>query len=124
MQIYFVLRNFRTHEVKRPGGETRYVVRLASSFVIVEDDEPHKVVRKGTFVGDRPEGADESRTPRHDYFVNYEFPVPDLPPGPYNLVIQVEDRGSNPPRTIQGKPLYFYVTNPNLPAPDTGRGID
>jgi len=36
--------------------------------------------------------------------------VPDIPPGLYTLWIQVEDRGTNPPRTVRGS-LDFHVTN-------------
>jgi hypothetical protein len=122
MQIYIELRNFHTQECKLPGGEDRYVIHLASSYAIVDDNPPYNTVLKGTFLRDRQEGTNESRTLRRDYCEIYSFPVPDaLPPGPYNLVIKVEDRGCTPPRTVQ-QSLFFYVTN--SPAQDTGRGID
>jgi hypothetical protein len=118
VQIYIELRNFHTRECRLPGGEVRYVMQLASSYKIVEDKQPARTVLEGTFLRDRTEGAESSRTLRHDYFENYTFPVPDLPPGSYNLVIQVEDRGTTPPRTVQHT-LYFRVTSPYLPGQDT-----
>jgi hypothetical protein len=52
-------------------------------------DADNRLVFRQAF-GDR-DRQDVSRTPRHDYFNNYRFCVPDMPPGQYTLWIQVED---------------------------------
>jgi hypothetical protein len=64
-----------------------YRTRLASSLCI--RDRQQQIVWRQDF----PEGSqpDVSRTPRHDYFLNCCFRVPQLPPGPYTLSIQVTD---------------------------------
>jgi hypothetical protein len=114
VQIYIELRNFRSQECRLPGGEIRHVIQLASSYRVVEDKKPYRTILEGTFLRDRTEGADRSRTLRHDYFEICSFPVPpDLPPGTYKLLIQVEDRGTAPPRTVQHT-LDFRVKNPYL----------
>jgi hypothetical protein len=118
VQIYIELRSFHTKEYKLPGGEIRYVMHLASSYKIVTDTQPPRTVKEGTFLRDRTEGAESSRTLRHDYFENYSFPAPDLDPGSYNLIITVEDRGTTPPRTVQHT-LYFRVISRYQQAQDT-----
>jgi hypothetical protein len=109
VQIYVELQNFTSRERREPSGDVRHVIQLVSSAEILDETRkkawPHEILfqRQGS-------DADESRTPRHDYFDNYGFWVPDLPPGLYTLVIQVEDRGTTPSRTVKGS-LDFRVTN-------------
>ena len=47
---------------------------------------------------------------RRGYTGPIRLTVPDLPPGLYTLVLQVEDRGTTPARTVKGS-LDFRVTN-------------
>lgn len=103
--IYVELRNFSSSERRLPSGEVHYVIRLASSYEI--QDEQGKTVYKDTFLREG-ETADESRTLRNDFFDNYAFTVPKLKPGPYTLCIIIEDRGTEPSRTVTGT-LDFYV---------------
>lgn len=109
VQVYVELRNFTSQEIKLPSGYSKHVIDLVSSAEILDvagnKAWPHPIVfqRKGP-------KADESLTRRQDYFDNYGFYVPDIPPGLYTLWIQVEDRGTNPPRTVRGS-LDFHVTN-------------
>jgi hypothetical protein len=108
VQVYVELKNFATAEVRRPGGEIRHVIKLASSYEI--QDERRRAVCGDTFQRDG-DTADESRTPRHDYFENYTFTVPPgLKPGLYTLVIRVDDLGTDPPRSVQ-RSLDFYVSS-------------
>jgi hypothetical protein len=105
--IYAEVRNFATRKVDYGPAQTRHVVELASSAEI-EDYAGHKVwPEEIVFHRQKP---DESRTPRLDYFDNYHFVVPDLPPGAYKLWIQIEDLGTRPPRRAR-RSLDFYVTN-------------
>jgi hypothetical protein len=106
VQVYVELRNFITTAVKNSSGDPRHQIRMRSSYEI--HDETRAVVFSDTFHRDG-EAADESRTPRHDYFENYTFLVPKLKPGNYTLWIKVEDLGSDPPRSVKGS-LDFYLT--------------
>jgi hypothetical protein len=107
VQIYVELRNFSTLELKMPNGDTRHLIRLRSSYEI--QDETRKTLHQDVFLRDR-EAADESRTPRQDYFENYVLTVPPLKPGHYILWITIEDLGTEPPRSVKGS-LDFHVPN-------------
>lgn len=117
VQVYVELRNFATVERRLPKGEIRHVINLRSSYEI--QDENRKTVYEDMFLRDR-DAADESRTPRHDYFENYVFTLPKLKPGFYTVWIKIEDLGTDPPRLVKGS-LDFHV--PNTPAQVT-RGND
>ena len=107
VHIYAEVRNFSPRRVELPSGQVSYVVELASSAEI-EDYAGNRVYpQEITFHRRKP---DESRTLRQDYFDNYHFVVPDLPPGAYKLWIQVEDVGTRPSRKAR-RSLDFYVTN-------------
>lgn len=108
VQIYVELKNFTSRKRKNDAGETRHVIDLASSVEIC--DYAGKRVYATAFERPRP---DESRAPRQDYFDSYRFCVPDIAPGAYTLWIEVEDRGTRPPRKAR-RSLDFRVTN--LPA--------
>lgn len=108
VQIYVELKNFTSRKRKNEAGETRHVIDLASSVEV--RDYAGKRVYATAFERPRP---DESRTPRQDYFDSYRFCVPDIAPGAYTLWIEVEDRGTCPPRKAR-RSLDFRVTN--LPA--------
>jgi hypothetical protein len=104
-QVYLELRNFTSRKGKNDAGETRQIIDLKSTAEI--RDFAGRTVWKAAFERQKP---DQSRTPRQDYFDNYCFFVPDLPPGAYSLWIQVEDRGTRPTRTA-GRSLDFRITN-------------
>jgi hypothetical protein len=96
VQVYVELQNFTIE-----GNGPIYRTRLASS-VRIRDIHNQVVWRQ-----DFPEGQpDLSHTPRHDYFLNCSFRVPDLPPGPYTLSIQVIDV---PTRRTAERVLDFCV---------------
>jgi hypothetical protein len=82
VQVYVELQNVSS----RLEGDT-YVSQLASS-VEIHDSEGHIVWKQG--FGDR-DRADVSHSLRHDYFNNYRFCVPEIPPGQYTLGIRVDD---------------------------------
>jgi hypothetical protein len=106
VEVYVELRNFTSRKRQGPGGQATYVIDLASS-AQVRDEAGTKVLPNDiVFQRKHP---DESRTLRHDYFEKYRFYVPDLPPGAYTLWIQVEDRGTDPPRQAR-RSLDFRVT--------------
>ncbi len=107
VHVYVELRNFATVRKKEPNGDVRHVINLRSAYEI--HDENRKVVCEDVFLRDR-EAADESRTPRHDYFENYVFTVPKLKPGFYTLWIKIEDLGNESPRLVKGS-LDFHIPN-------------
>ncbi len=82
IQVYVELQHFTT-EGHGPICRTR----LASSVRI--RDINNLIVWRQDFPQDSH--PDQSRTPRHDYFLNCSFRVPQLPPGPYTLAIHVTD---------------------------------
>jgi hypothetical protein len=106
VQVYVEIKNFTSRKSKNQSGETRQVVDLKSSAEI-RDYAGNRVGEPIDFERTKP---DESRTVRHDYFDNYRFSVPELPPGAYTLFLQVEDRGTQPPR-VATRTLDFRVTN-------------
>jgi hypothetical protein len=82
VQVYVELQNVSS----RVEGDT-YVSQLASSVEIHDPD--NRIVWHQGF-GDR-DRRDVSHTLRHDYFNNYRFCVPEIPPGQYTLWIRVDD---------------------------------
>jgi hypothetical protein len=105
--IYAEVRNCSRQKVERAPGKTVHVTDLSST-ADIEDYAGHRVWPKQiVFKREKP---DESRTPRQDYFDNYHFVVPDLPPGAYKLWVQIEDVGTRPSRRAR-RSLDFYVTN-------------
>jgi hypothetical protein len=105
--IYAEIRNFSSRKVERAPGKTFHDVELSST-ADIEDYAGNRVwPEEIVFKREKP---DESRTPRQDYFDNYHFVVPDLPPGAYKLWVQIEDAGTRPSRRAR-RSLDFYVTN-------------
>jgi hypothetical protein len=107
--IYVELRNFASTKSARGT----HLIQLASSAEI-RDCAGNKVWppdATGRIVFHRKKPVDESLTLRHDYFENYHFLVPDIPPGAYKLWIRVEDQGTHPARKAEERSLDFYVTN-------------
>jgi hypothetical protein len=80
VQVYAEVRNFTS----RPAGDSFETV-LRGQLTI--HDGRRDVV---TFNKLEP-CTDRSRTPRQDFFVNFAFYTPRLPPGSYTLWVQVED---------------------------------
>jgi hypothetical protein len=102
IRVYAEVRNFAS-KLQSPY----YVTELASKVEIYLQGTKDKPIWQYDFSVQPERNADRSRTPRHDYFINYEFGVPsNLPPGHYTLWIQVEDRLS--PRTAR-RSLDFEV---------------
>jgi hypothetical protein len=84
VQVYVELRNFTS----RPSGHT-YITRLSSSARVC--DYKNEVRWREEFPDERK--PDVSQSPRHDYFNNYCFRLPDnLAQGRYTLWIKVTDR--------------------------------
>jgi hypothetical protein len=109
IQVYAEVENF-AHEMQG----SLHLTRLATSAEI--RDIEGKVRWQHEF----PAQADISRSPRHDYFIAYQFCVPpNLPPGPYTLWIQVKDVLTQPPRSAR-RSLDFQV----VPAGGLGRQGD
>jgi hypothetical protein len=81
-QLYVELRNFSSEQ---QGNE--HSIRLASTVEILRFNR-ESVWRQVCHGEDHP---DRSKTQRHDFFNNYPFIVPNLPPGHYTLKLQVVD---------------------------------
>jgi hypothetical protein len=103
VQVYVEVRNF----VSEPQGPF-HLTRLASSLQIC--DLKGNVVWRHAFPDARAERdwGDRSRTPRTDYFINFNFWMPQLPPGYYTLWVQVEDVLTKPHR-MDRRSLDFKV---------------
>jgi hypothetical protein len=100
VQVYAEVRNFTSI---RQGD--KYVTQMAS-WGEIYDYEGHKVGENIEFGCD----PDVSRSPRQDYFINYQFSVPpNLPPGPYTLWIHVKDVLAQPSRPPVKRSLDFRV---------------
>jgi hypothetical protein len=102
VQVYAEVRNFSS----RPAGESFETV-LQGQLTI--HDGRHDVV---TFK--LKPCTDRSRTPRQDFFVNFAFYTPRLPPGSYTLWVQVEDvtpgpDGTRRPARVARRSLDFRV---------------
>jgi hypothetical protein len=102
VQVYVEVRNFLTHSANALH-ETNLGSRLE-----VRDFERGNVVYRMDF----PAVVDRSRTPRRDYFINFQFHVPaNLPAGSYTLWVQVQDNLSPPggPHRVSRRSLDFHV---------------
>jgi hypothetical protein len=83
VQVYVEFRNFASLERHQLHG-----IELASTLEIREPDGS-----PARFIDPRDDKHPYlSQSPRHDFFVNYSFYMPDLPPNRYTLRIQVIDR--------------------------------
>jgi hypothetical protein len=104
--VYAEFRNF----LSLPGAN--YCETHLMSTLEIHDYQGHRVWRQ-----DFPTPPDRSQTPRLDYFINYQFWVPQiLPPGSYTLWVQVKDvtglSGKEPPaHRIARRSLDFQVTS-------------
>lgn len=101
VQVYVELRNFSSQFV-----DPFYVTRLKSSLEI--HDYNGAMVWRQDCPEDRTR-ADQSRTPRQDYFHNYQITLPQIPQGPYTLWVKVVDVGRIPHRETK-RSLDFRVT--------------
>ena len=82
IQVYAEVRNFTSRP--RDGA---YETSLAGVVEICDFTNPkYPPVRL-----DFPAQLERSRTPRQDYFVNFQFPLPRLPEGRYTLRVRVKD---------------------------------
>ncbi len=102
IQVYAEVRNFTC----RPRGPA-YETSLAG---VVEIRDFNKGLAARL---DFPACVERSQTPRQDYFVNFQFHLPRLPPGRYTLRVQVKDvlapaSDDAAPRTA-GRSLDFSV---------------
>jgi hypothetical protein len=109
VQVYAEVRNFSS----RPAGESFETVLRGQLTVY---DGRHDVV---TFK--LKPCTDRSRTPRQDFFVNFAFYTPRLPPGSYTLWVQVEDvtpaaDGSRRSARVARRSLDFRVAGDAVPA--------
>lgn len=82
--LYAEIRNFRSE----PAAAGGYVTRLKSHIEIRRGGPEGQPVEQNTF----PSTEDTCRSIRHDYFHSYKIDLPQhLTPGPYTLVLTVED---------------------------------
>ena len=87
VQVYAELRNFSSD-----AGKAGFETRLASSvrLTLHTDARGEEIIWRQDF-HDR-DRVDRSQSPRHDYFNNYRFCIPEnLPPGTYKLWLKVID---------------------------------
>jgi hypothetical protein len=109
IRVYAEVRNF----CSKPDSPY-YVTELASKVEIFLQGTTDKPIWSYDF---RVQ-PDRSRTPRHDYFINYEFCVPpNLPPGHYTLWIQVKDVLSQPQRTARRSLDFQVIAGPTVHEP-------
>jgi hypothetical protein len=103
IQVYAEVRNFTS----RPyNGE--YETKLSCLLEIREGEKVTRTINLDTCI-------DRSQTPRHDYFLNFQFPVPArLKPGWYTLWITVRDvtGGEASAARIARKSVDFKVCAP------------
>jgi hypothetical protein len=96
-------------------AEVRNVLTSKSgSWYVLALDGSLEIRHEGrvVFRTDFPAVPDRSRSPRSDCFVGYEFNIPPgLPPGWYDLRVQVRDLASRQPR-LAHKALHFQVVQP------------
>jgi hypothetical protein len=85
VQIYVEPKHFSS-ELRENGFETN----LSCTLELRECAGDRIVVWKDHHQPARPE-TDVSQTRRHDYFINYPFRIPSVPPGLYTLWVQVTD---------------------------------
>jgi predicted DNA-binding antitoxin AbrB/MazE fold protein len=99
VHVYVQVRNFATRQT---AG--RYETILKGKLEFYDERE-----RAKPFLvwNDKPQ-CDCGRTPRHDYFVNFRFSIPqNLPPGSYTLWITVEDWTDAPSGAKEVPPSRF-----------------
>lgn len=82
LQVYAELQNF---SIRQDGS--LYAIPLRSK-IEIRDFSGKKCWSHDYRDADKP---DVSTSPRHDFFMNYQFYIPPLPPGPYTLRLQVTD---------------------------------
>jgi hypothetical protein len=91
VQVYVELKNVTS----RPCGPV-YETALSSTLEIFNAQKEQVWLW-------RPAGVERSQSPRQDYFINFQFPMPRLPQGLYTLRITVRDDAAPPggraPRT-------------------------
>ena len=97
--LYAELRNFSS----QPGAAGGYLTRLKSHIEIRRGGPDGQPVEQNTF----PATEDTCRSIRHDYFHSYKIDLPQhLTPGPYALVLTVEDELS---RKTSSQTVNFLV---------------
>jgi hypothetical protein len=101
VQLYVEVRNFAC--VPRDGS---FETRLASNIEI--RDSQGQTVKNISFK--EREKAQRSWTRLNDYCNAYTFLVPPLPPGAYQLVLQIADETNPETRRVAQKSLEFRVT--------------
>lgn len=101
VQLYVELRNFASEP--RDG---EFETRLASTVVIL-DPQGRQVWFKNFDDNKKPY---RSKTLLHDYYNNYSFSVPHLPPGNYTLKLQVVDEIRPGARRVAHKTMDFRVS--------------
>lgn len=114
VQVYVEVRNFRS--VRR---QDHYETVLNSSLEIIDHSlELREEQRRRVVCMDLGTCTDTSRTPRQDYFLNFQFHVPArLPPGLYTLRVTVKDvtpaeAGPERPARVAQRSLDFRVNPP------------
>lgn len=105
VQLYVELRNFTS---ALQNG--LYTTRLNSSVEIHDQRDPKgKPIWYYRF--DDNKQPLRSRTMLHDYFNNYSFYVPNIPPGNYLLTVQIADETQPERRRVARKTLDFRITS-------------
>jgi hypothetical protein len=101
VQLYVEVRNFAS----MPRGGC-FETRLAST-IEIRDAKGEKV-----HALDFKDGKDalKSLTRLNDYYNTYSFPVPNLPPGTYQLTLQIADETVPGARRIARKSIDFRIT--------------
>jgi hypothetical protein len=101
VQLYVEVRNFASV----PRGSC-FETRLAST-IEIRDARGEKVHFLDFKDGKEPL---KSLTRLNDYYNTYSFPVPNLPPGTYQLVLQIADETVPGTRRVAQKTIEFRIT--------------
>jgi hypothetical protein len=105
VQVYVELANFQSELIA-----SGYRIRLRSTMEV--QDYSGKPAHRWDF-GNR-EYSDVSRTPRHDFFINYPLQMPNIPPGAYTLRLEIMDV---PTRRKVARTLDFRIMSARGAAP-------
>ena len=103
VQLYAELKNFASE----PTPEGDYLTKLACTLEL--RDAGGKTVW-GPYTYDRRETTHRRQTRLNDFYSNFSFYVPAIPPGAYVLTIQIADETNPELRRVARKSLDFRVT--------------
>ena len=112
VQLYVQLRNFASEL-----SNGTYTTKLSSTVEIRPQGSDPSAKPTWFFSFDDGKQPLRSRTLLNDYFNNYSFYVPNIPPGTYTLTIQIADETRPGEQRVVRKSLEFRVTSVSARVP-------